>query len=116
MGGRILRLIQVGDVQRYLTVFAVGLAALVYVMARPSAPSDMKIRVDGRSAVVELGAVADQLEYGFDFDGDGQDDRVGKVARAAWLYAQPGHYQVRVRITDPRWATSRTITRTIEIR
>jgi len=33
--GRLLRLVQVGDVQRYLAVFAIGLAALVYVMARP---------------------------------------------------------------------------------
>jgi NADH-quinone oxidoreductase subunit L len=117
--GRLLRLVQVGDVQRYLAVFAIGLAALVYVMARPAAPSQVKIRIEGRSAVVELGdreAAAGKLHYGFDFDGDGREDRVGAVARANWLYARPGHYQLRVRITDPQWNTSRTIVRTIDIR
>ncbi len=117
--GRLLRLVQVGDVQRYLAIFAIGLAALVYVMARPAAPSEVKVRIEGRSATVDLGdgeAAADKLEYGFDFDGDGREDRVGAVASANWLYPRPGHYQLRVRITDPRWNTSRTIARTIDIR
>jgi len=115
MGGRLLRAVQVGDVQRYLAVFAIGLAALVYIMARPSAPSEVKIHVNGRSATVRLDAPADELEYGFDFDGDGLEDHIGPVAGAHWVYAQPGHYQLRVRITDPRWNTSRTLTRTIDI-
>jgi NADH-quinone oxidoreductase subunit L len=114
--GRLLRLVQVGDVQRYLAIFAIGLAALVYVMARPAAPSEVKIRIEGHSAVVELGdGAADKLDYGFDFDGDGLDDRSGAAASANWVYPQPGHYQLRVRITDPRWNTSRTIERTIDI-
>ena len=114
--GRLLRLVQVGDVQRYLAVFAIGLAALVYVMARPAAPSEVRVRIEGRSAVVDLGdGVADKLEYGFDFDGDGLEDRTGAVASANWRYSQPGHYHLRVRITDPRWNTSRTIERTIDI-
>ena len=117
--GRILRLVQVGDVQRYLAIFAIGLAALVYVMARPAAPSEVKIRVQGRSASVQLGdgvATVDKLDYGFDFDGDGQEDRSGPLASATWSYPRPGHYRLQVRITDPRWNTSRTIERTIEIR
>ena len=117
--GRILRLVQVGDVQRYLAIFAIGLAALVYVMARPAAPSEVKIRVDGRSASVQLGdgvATVDKLDYGFDFDGDGQEDRSGPLASATWSYPRPGHYRLKVRITDPRWNTFRTIERTIDIR
>jgi NADH-quinone oxidoreductase subunit L len=114
--GRLLRMLQVGDVQRYLAIFAIGLAALVYVMARPAEPSEVKVRIEGRSARVELGeGVAEKLDYGFDFDGDGQEDRSGAAASANWLYPQPGHYQLRVRITDPRWNTSRTIERTIDI-
>jgi len=113
--GRTLRLVQVGDVQRYLAIFAVGLAALVYVMARPAAPAEVRVRIDGRSAMVDLGAAADRLEYGFDFDGDGLEDRIGDGSSAQWLYAHAGHYQVRVRITDPRWNTSRTLTRTVDI-
>jgi hypothetical protein len=117
--GRLLRLVQVGDVQRYLAIFAIGLAALVYVMARPAAPSEVKIRIEGRSAVVELGdreATAGKLHYGFDFDGDGREDRVGSIAGAKWSYARPGRYRLRVRITDPQWNTARTIERTIDIR
>jgi hypothetical protein len=117
--GRLLRLVQVGDVQRYLAIFAIGLAALVYVMARPAAPSEVKIRVQGRSASVQLGdgvATVDKLDYGFDFDGDGQEDRSGPLTSATWSYPRPGHYRLQVRITDPRWNTSRTIERTIEIR
>jgi NADH-quinone oxidoreductase subunit L len=117
--GRLLRLVQVGDVQRYLAIFAIGLAALVYVMARPAAPSEVKIRVEGRSAVVELSdgeSAPGKLDYGFDFDGDGRDDRSGPVARATWAYSRPGHYRLRVRITDPLWNTYRTLERTIDIR
>ncbi len=116
--GRLLRLVQVGDVQRYLAIFAIGLAALVYVMARPVAPSEVKVRIEGRSATVDLTegkAAVDKLEYGFDFDGDGREDRVGAAANANWLYPRPGHYQLRIRIKDPRWNTSRTIARTIDI-
>jgi hypothetical protein len=117
--GRLLRLVQSGDVQRYLAIFAIGLAALVYVMARPAAPSDVKIRVDGRSAAVELSdgeVAAGKLDYGFDFDGDGREDRSGPIANATWSYARPGHYRLRIRVTDPQWNTSRTLERTIDIR
>jgi len=117
--GRLLRLVQAGDVQRYLAIFAIGLAALVYVMARPAAPSDVKIRIEGRSAAVELSegeAAPGKLDYGFDFDGDGREDRSGSVPSATWSYARPGHYRLRIRVTDPQWNTSRTLERTIDIR
>jgi proton-translocating NADH-quinone oxidoreductase, chain L len=119
LGGRFLRLLQAGDVQRYLAVFAIGLAALVYVMARPAAPSEVKIRIEGRSAAVELGereAVPGKLHYGFDFDGDGREDRLGPIPSATWSYARPGQYRLHIRITDPQWSTTRTIERTIDIR
>ena len=102
-----------------LAVFAIGLAALVYVMARPAAPSAVKIRIEGRSAVVELGereAVPGKLDYGFDFDGDGREDRLGPIPSATWSYARPGRYRLHIRITDPQWSTTRTIERTIDIR
>jgi hypothetical protein len=117
--GRLLRLLQVGDVQRYLAVFAIGLAALVYVMARPATPSEVKIRVEGRNLAVELSdgeARPGKLDYGFDFDGDGREDVLGPTPSASWSYARPGRYRLRVRITDPQWNTSRTIERSIDIR
>ena len=79
---------------------------------------EVKVRIEGRSATVDLArrrAAADKLDYGFDFDGDGLEDRAGAAASANWLYPQPGHYHLRVRIKDPRWNTSRTIERTIDI-
>jgi NADH-quinone oxidoreductase subunit L len=116
--GRLLRMLQVGDIQRYLAAFAIGLAALVYVMARPTDPSDVLVRLDGKNVSIELKQPegAGPLRYDFDFDGDGVDDRVGTIPQATWSYAKPGQYQARVRITDPRWSTARTLSRTIEVR
>ena len=117
--GRLVRLVQVGDIQRYLAVFAIGLAAMIYMMARLSVPSEMKIRIDGHTAFVELGdadASLGKLDYGFDFDGDGREDRSGSNPRASWPYPKPGQYKLNIRITDPRWNTTRTIQRTVEIR
>ncbi len=116
--GRLLRRFQVGDVQRYLAVFAVGLAALVYVMAKPASPSDILVRVDGRNVNVEVKQPdgAGPLRYGFDFDGDGVEDRSGASSRVSWLYAGPGRYQALIRVSDPRWGTTRTLSHTIEVR
>ena len=38
IAGRIGRTFQVGDVQRYLAVFAIGILALFYVATKPSRP------------------------------------------------------------------------------
>jgi NADH-quinone oxidoreductase subunit L len=117
--GRFLRLVQVGDMQRYLAIFATGLAALIYALAQPSAPSDFEIRIQGRSAFVELKdaeAKSGKLDFGFDFDGDGREDRSGSNPQASWSYSKPGQYKLRIRITDPRWDTTRTVQHTIDIR
>jgi NADH-quinone oxidoreductase subunit L len=116
--GRLLRLLQVGDIQRYVAVFAIGLAALVYVMARPADPSDIQVRVDGRNINIQVKQPdgAGPLRYGFDFNGDGAEDRTGAAPQASWSYSGPGRYQAFIRVTDPRWGTARTFSRTIEVR
>ena len=116
--GRVLRLVQAGDIQRYLAIFAIGLAVLVNEMARPTVPSDVRVRVDGHSAFVELrdaDPVSSKLDYGFDFDGDGIEERSGSNTQANWSYAKSGRYTMHIRITDPRWHTAVTLLYTIDI-
>jgi hypothetical protein len=115
--GRLVRLAQAGDVQRYLAVFAVGLAILVYGLARPSAPPQVSIKVDHNFVMVDLpGAetAAGQVRYGFDFDGDGQVDRDSTVPRASWSYARAGRHRMRIVIADARWQTSRVVEQEVE--
>jgi NADH-quinone oxidoreductase subunit L len=115
--GRLLRLFQMGDIQRYIAVFAIGLAAMVYVLARPAKPSDVQVRVDGSNVSIDIKQPdgVGPLRYGFDFNGDGIDDRTGNAPAATWSYAKPGRYQAFIHITDPRWGTGRTLARTIEV-
>ncbi len=74
IAGRISRTFQVGDVQRYLAVFAIGILALFYVATKPSAPSELAVKIDGTNVEVDAskGAPAGRaLMYEFDFDDDG---------------------------------------------
>jgi hypothetical protein len=119
MLGRVLRFFQAGDVQRYAAAFAIGVAALVWVAARPACPEDIRVSVDGNSVRVDLvGAEkgTDALQYGFDFDGDGNPDRQGATPSASWIFSGPDRYTVTITISDPRWHTQRTLKRDIEIR
>ena len=47
------RTFQVGDVQRYLAVFAVGVLALFYLATTPAAPSALAVTVDGTTVDVD---------------------------------------------------------------
>jgi len=119
LGGRAFRFFQAGDVQRYLAMFAIGITALVWVAARPAAPEEVRIRVEGRHATVTLvdpEAAQGNLQYSFDFDGDGTPDRTGKVPVASWIYSGPAMYTVNITIEDPRWQTRRQLKRDIEVR
>ena len=119
LGGRVCRFFQAGDVQRYLAVFAIGLAALVWLAARPTAPEDIQIRVEGhgvRVTLVDPEAASGNLKYSFDFDGDGTPDREGKLPSATWIYGGPDRYTVTITIEDARWHTQRIIKREIEVR
>jgi NADH-quinone oxidoreductase subunit L len=119
LAGRACRFLQAGDVQRYLAVFAIGLAALVWFASRPAAPDEVQIAVQGHLASVTLvdpEAATGNLRYSFDFDGDGTPDREGKLPTASFIYGGPDHYTVEITIEDVRWQTRRTLKRDIEVR
>jgi NADH-quinone oxidoreductase subunit L len=117
--GRVFRFFQAGDVQRYLAVFAIGLAALLWVAARPAVPDEVQISVEGHHATVTLvdaDARSGKLTYSFDFDGDGTPEREGPTPSATWVYSGPGRYTVCITIADERWHTRRRLRRDIEVR
>ena len=119
VGGRVFRFFQAGDIQRYLAVFAIGLAVMVWIAARPSAPDEVRFLVDGNTVVASLvdpEAASGNLTYSFDFDGDGVADRQGKIPNATWTFSGPADYTVSIVIEDSRWHTRRTIKRKVEIR
>jgi len=119
LAGRACRFVQAGDLQRYLAIFGIGLAALVWFAARPAAPDEVQIVVEGRVAnvtVVDPEAATGNLKYSFDFDGDGTADREGKSPSARWIYGGPDRYTVAITIEDGRWRTRRTLERDIEVR
>jgi NADH-quinone oxidoreductase subunit L len=115
--GRAFRFFQAGDVQRYLAVFAVGLAVLVWVAARPASPDEVVLKVQGKTVTASLeGARDSALTYSFDFDGDGTPDREGTSPNATWTYSGSDRYTVTIVIQDSRWHTRRIIKRDVEIR
>jgi NADH-quinone oxidoreductase subunit L len=117
LAGRAFRFFQAGDVQRYLAVFAIGLAVLVWVAARPASPDEVVLKVQGKTVSASLeGARDNALTYSFDFDGDGTPDREGANPNATWTYSGPDRYSVTIVIQDSRWHTQRVLKRDVEIR
>jgi NADH:ubiquinone oxidoreductase subunit 5 (chain L)/Multisubunit Na+/H+ antiporter, MnhA subunit len=119
LAGRVFRFFQAGDVQRYLAVFAIGLAVLVWIAARPAAPDEIRVVIEDNTAVVSVvdpEAASGNFTYSFDFDGDGTADRQGKTPSAIWTFSGPAHHTVSIVIEDSRWHTRRIIKRDIEIR
>src|ERR1039457_5552377 len=117
--GRVFRFFQAGDVQRYLAVFAIGLAVLVWIAARPAAPDEVRFLIEGNTvaaSVVDPEAASGNLTYSFDFDDDGVADRQGKTPNATWTFSGPANYTVSIIIEDARWHTRRTLKRNVEIR
>ena len=102
--------VQNGEVQRYLAVFAVGVALLVYFASQPTLPfSKLKVtqtgrggrgrrpprpaaRRPGRSNTTSTSAT------------DARSSRA-RPREQRHDYDRPGSYTIRVTITDPRWGT-----------
>src|SRR5205823_5411939 len=51
--GSVSRSLQVGDGQRYMAVFAVGVAGLVYFSTRPATPDALRVTVNGMAVDVD---------------------------------------------------------------
>jgi NADH-quinone oxidoreductase subunit L len=116
---RIARAVQGGDGQRYMAVFAVGVALLVHFASQPTLPfSDLKVTQTGRSVDVDARrtgrAPARPLEYAFDF-GDGRPVVKGTSAAQRHDYDRPGSYTIRVTVKDPSWDTEDTFKKKVEV-
>jgi NADH-quinone oxidoreductase subunit L len=119
IAGRISRTFQVGDVQRYLAVFAVGLLALFYLATKPNAPHELAVKIDGSTVEVDAGkgiAPGRSLLYEFDFDEDGLPERTGQSPTARFSYEGRGQYTIRVTIRDPRWDSETTLKQRVSIK
>jgi len=121
--GRFARWCQGGDVQRYMAVFAIGAAVILYFATQPMHTffsSPLKVTVSGLAVDVDAhrsSKPADrELDYSFEFDDDGKPAPPGTAPVAHHVYAKPGTYTVRVEVTDPNWGTSSTLKQKVEVR
>jgi NADH-quinone oxidoreductase subunit L len=117
VAGRLIRFLQFGDAQRYMAVFAIGVAVLVYFASQPPAPDDLKISVDGLSVDVDArrpGRPSTRpLQYSFDFD-DGRKE-IQTAPEVRHSFQKPGKYKITVTVRDPRWGTSTGVSRRVEV-
>ncbi len=117
--GRIVRGFQVGDGQRYMAVFAIGVAAMVYFATRPTVPGTLGVTVHGTAVDVDArrgGKGSERpLEYSFDFNDDGRPEVTGTEPSAHHDYGKPGTYTIRVDVRDPRWGTHSSVKRDVQV-
>jgi NADH-quinone oxidoreductase subunit L len=117
---RIARAVQGGDGQRYMAVFAIGVALLVGFASQPTPPfSSLKVAATGRSVEVDARRGARTptraLEYEFDF-GDGRPKVKGMSPEARHEYDKPGSYTIHVTVKDPRWGTEDGFKHKVEVK
>jgi NADH-quinone oxidoreductase subunit L len=117
--GRIVRGFQVGDGQRYMAVFAIGAAGVVYFSTRPTVPGTLGVTVNGTAVDVDArraGRSSERpLEYSFDFNDDGRPEVTGTEPSAHHDYGRPGTYTIRVEVKDPRWGTHASLKRQVQV-
>ncbi len=118
--GRLARAVQGGDVQRYMAVFAIGAAGIVYLATRPGVPDALKVTVSGLSVDVDARRgskpATRPLDYTFNFGDDGKRQVTGAAPAAHHVYPQAGKYTVRVEVKDPSWGTSTTLKQKVDVR
>ena len=76
-----------------------------------SGAAPLTVSFDGSASVP--GVPGETLTYAWDVDGDGFDD--GSSATLTYVYSNPGTYQARLRVTDPRGASSISAPTTISV-
>ena len=118
---RLARTVQGGDGQRYMAVFAVGVALLVHFASQPTLPfSKLKVTQTGRGVEIDARRASARastrpLEYVFDF-GDGRPVVKGTAAEQRHDYDRPGSYTIRVTIKDTRWGTEDDFKESVEVK
>jgi NADH-quinone oxidoreductase subunit L len=118
IAARLARTFQVGDVQRYLAAFAVGVVALFYLATRPPEPN-LHVKVDGMHVTVDASEGAPPgrpLSYEFDFDEDGHPDKEGDRPTASFSYEGRGTYTIRVTVRDLRWSTTNSVKQRVSVK
>jgi NADH-quinone oxidoreductase subunit L len=117
---RLARAVQGGDGQRYMAVFAVGVALLVHFASQPTLPfTKLKVTQAGRAVDVDArrGSGKTQtrpLEYAFDF-GDGRPVVKGAAGEQHHDYDRPGNYTIQVIVRDTRWGTEDGFKEKVEV-
>jgi len=116
---RLARAVQGGDGQRYMAVFAVGVALLVHFATQPTLPfTKLKITQTGRAVEVDARrsktAPTRDLDYLFDF-GDGRPLVKAKAGEQHHDYDRPGTYTIHVTVSDPRWGTEDGFKEKVEV-
>jgi NADH-quinone oxidoreductase subunit L len=119
--GRLSRSVQgSGDGQRYMAVFALGVAGLVYLSTRPMAPDALKVTVSGMGVDVDARrnnrTSSESLEYSYDFDDGGKPEAAATAPTAHHNYARPGSYTIRVDVKDTHWNTSSSVKQKVTVR
>ena len=119
--GRLSRSVQgSGDGQRYMAVFALGVAGLVYLSTRPMAPDPLKVTVSGMGVDVDARrnnkTSSEALEYSYDFDDGGKPEAPVTAPTAHHNYARPGSYTIRVDVKDTHWNTSSSVKQKVTVR
>jgi len=110
--GRVARVFQSGDGQRYMAVFAIGAAVLVHFAIQP--PVNVRVTREGLTVVVDAAkkkAAGDNtpgrnFTYEYDFNDDGKPERVTKSSHESYTYDKPGAHTIRVTVKDDVWHTS----------
>jgi NADH-quinone oxidoreductase subunit L len=116
---RIARAVQGGDGQRYMAVFAVGVAVMVHLATQPTLPfTKLKVAQAGRAVEVDARRGNKQqtrpLEYAFDF-GDGRPVVKGGNAEQRHEYDRAGKFTIQVTVRDPRWDTEDSFSQNVVV-
>ena len=121
-GGRVLRWVQNGQVQRYIAALVVG-AALLFAFAGRSRADFRYEQAGGQVEFFPLlgaGASAEGAEIEFDFDFDGAPDRSYRYdhqhpVKITWPFTGPGDYKVRMWVTDSMFKQRNDVVKTIRV-
>jgi NADH-quinone oxidoreductase subunit L len=141
MAGRISRRLHNGNVQRYVAAFVTGLAVIVVSVAWPPDSFVVKMAMPAErggaatvpgalrpGAAVSLGQRVvfnasrggevdrRELEYQWDFEGDGKYSTWSPSAVESYVFVRKGAYTVRLRVKDRRWQTLSTESKKLEVR
>ena len=96
--GRLTRVVQNGDVQRYMGVMLIGAAAIL-ALALPMRGPSFESRGNGPTRTFVADArVGEGGRIEWDFDSDGVADATG--TQTEWRFAAAGPYRVIMRVVD----------------